>query len=236
MPLAKGTTQFEAPAALESGLAAAFARLDDTGLRGLDADAFATRAGDLLADLNRLHPFREGNGRAQRALVAQLGREAGHPVSFRSISAARMVAASIATDGGRYAKPSTDGLRAIVRAAIDADALAKFDALAPTLAAMKASGDFDWHKADIAVLRPGERADGTAALARAGVLAIRAGDRLPIGSLASDAAPPAPGLPIVHVEPLARGSSDVEARARAIIATAAERGEGGSVGATDMCC
>lgn len=230
VPLAKGTTQFEAPAALEGGLAAAFAKLGADGLRGLDADAFAARAGDLLADLNRLHPFREGNGRAQRALVAQLGREAGHPVSFRSISAARMVAASIATHGGHYAKPSTEGLRAIVREAIDADALAKFDALAPTLAAMKASGDFDWHKADVAVLRPGQRAEGTAALARAGVVALRVGDRLLIGSLAADAALPEPGTRIDHVEPDAHRGEARTARARAILAAAAERGKGRGLG------
>jgi cell filamentation protein len=230
VPLAKGTTQFEAPAALQGGLAAAFAKLGDTGLRGLDADAFAARAGDLLADLNRLHPFREGNGRAQRALVAQLGREAGHPVSFRSISAARMVAASIAADGGRYARPSTEGLRAIVREAIDTEALAKFDALAPTLAALKASGDFDWHKADVAVLRPGERAEGTAALARSGVFALRVGDRLLIGSLAADAALPDPGTRIVHVEPNARAAETRTARARAILTAAAERGQGRGLG------
>ena len=34
-------------------------------LRGLESTAFAARAAHILAELNAIHPFREGNGRAQ---------------------------------------------------------------------------------------------------------------------------------------------------------------------------
>jgi len=34
-----------------------------------------------LADVNSLHPFREGNGRAKRAFFSQLAHHAGHHVA-----------------------------------------------------------------------------------------------------------------------------------------------------------
>ncbi|UXN02103.1 Fic family protein (plasmid) [Xanthomonas hortorum pv. pelargonii] len=39
----------------------------EQNLRSLGADDFASRAGHYLGEINALHPFREGNGRAQRA-------------------------------------------------------------------------------------------------------------------------------------------------------------------------
>lgn len=41
-------------------------------LRGLERDEFLDRLAELLADINALHPFREGNGRTQRAFLTQL--------------------------------------------------------------------------------------------------------------------------------------------------------------------
>ena len=37
-------------------------------LSGLDAAAFAEKAAHVLAELNAIHPFREGNGRTQLSL------------------------------------------------------------------------------------------------------------------------------------------------------------------------
>ena len=50
-------------------------------LTGLDRPAFLDGLAELWADLNALHPFREGNGRATRALLSQLARDAGHPIA-----------------------------------------------------------------------------------------------------------------------------------------------------------
>ena len=49
-------------------------------LRGLARDPFITALAGFLADVNALHPFREGNGRAQRAffLPARPRRRASH--------------------------------------------------------------------------------------------------------------------------------------------------------------
>jgi cell filamentation protein len=51
-------------------------------LSGIDDDTFIRAAADFLADLNIIHPFREGNGRTQLAFLRALGLRAGHP--FRS--------------------------------------------------------------------------------------------------------------------------------------------------------
>lgn len=57
-------------------------------LRGSSVERFAEIAGKVLAELNYVHPFREGNGRAQEALLAAIGREYGHDVDFTFITKA----------------------------------------------------------------------------------------------------------------------------------------------------
>jgi cell filamentation protein len=42
-------------------------------------------AAHTLVDLNAVHPFREGNGRAQRALLSLLGRAAGWPIDWTGL-------------------------------------------------------------------------------------------------------------------------------------------------------
>jgi cell filamentation protein len=65
-------------------------------LRGLTREQFAERAADTLAQLNAIHPFREGNGRTQRIFVEELAKRAGHELDFTVISRERMIQASIA--------------------------------------------------------------------------------------------------------------------------------------------
>jgi cell filamentation protein len=47
-------------------------------LKQLDADRFALRAGHYLGEINAVHAFREGNGRAQREFLRTLALTAGH--------------------------------------------------------------------------------------------------------------------------------------------------------------
>ena len=42
--------------------------------------------GHYLGETNALHPFREGNGRAQRAFIGQVAREAGYEIEWSKIS------------------------------------------------------------------------------------------------------------------------------------------------------
>jgi cell filamentation protein len=75
--IAKGAT-FCLPQYIESSAAVIFDDLrDEDYLRDLDRDAFTGRLAHYLGEVNALHPFREGNGRAQRAFFGQLTLDAG---------------------------------------------------------------------------------------------------------------------------------------------------------------
>ena len=72
LSIAKGSV-FCLPQHLESYAADVFGGLAAADrLRGLARDPFITSLAGFLADVNALHPFREGNGRAQRAFFSQL--------------------------------------------------------------------------------------------------------------------------------------------------------------------
>jgi cell filamentation protein len=50
-----------------------------------------------MGDLNALHPFREGNGRTQRAFCSQLARHGGHQIRWALMDPRENVAASRAS-------------------------------------------------------------------------------------------------------------------------------------------
>lgn len=93
---------FTPPHLLEHEAERIFARLHRANvLQGLSRGEFAKKAAQLLRALNKLHPYREGNGRTQRAFVEAVARQAGHALYFDVISKERMVQASIlANEGG----------------------------------------------------------------------------------------------------------------------------------------
>lgn len=72
----------------------------DRYLRGLDRDDFVDKLTELFGDINALHPFREGNGRAMRALLSQLARDAGYRIRWAVMSPEVNVAASRAAHRG----------------------------------------------------------------------------------------------------------------------------------------
>ena len=65
-------------------------------LRGLPREAFVDRLTHYLAEVNAIHPFREGNGRTQRAFFSQLARDAGWAIRWRAMDPDENIAASIA--------------------------------------------------------------------------------------------------------------------------------------------
>ncbi|GAY10757.1 Fic family protein [Pseudonocardia sp. N23] len=69
-------------------------------LRGLGRESFLDELTELLAALTHLHPFREGNGRAQRALLGQLARDAGYKLDWALLDADENTAASRAANDG----------------------------------------------------------------------------------------------------------------------------------------
>ena len=71
-------------------------------LRGLGRKEFSAQAALLLAEINKLHPFREGNGRTQRLFLEALALRAGHTLFFEVVSRERMIQASIEANQGSF--------------------------------------------------------------------------------------------------------------------------------------
>lgn len=69
-------------------------------LKGRTAAAFIDGAANFLAELNAIHPFREGNGRAQLAFVHLLGLEAGHHLDFARLQPEPFMQAMIQSFAG----------------------------------------------------------------------------------------------------------------------------------------
>jgi cell filamentation protein len=65
-------------------------------LQGLERGPFIDRLTFYLGEVNAVHPFREGNGRTQRAFFEQLTRGAGFTLDWQHLEAARNIEASAA--------------------------------------------------------------------------------------------------------------------------------------------
>ena len=71
---------------------------DSGNLRGLSREVFAEQAADIMAGINGVHPFREGNGRTQRVFMREVAKQAGHELNFSVVTRERMIQASIAAN------------------------------------------------------------------------------------------------------------------------------------------
>jgi len=67
---------------------------------GLAADAFASQAAHFLAELNAIHPFREGNGRTQLSFLLLVAENASHPLDLQRLDPDAMLGAIITSFGG----------------------------------------------------------------------------------------------------------------------------------------
>ena len=91
-----GGAPFAFPQFIASALTELFAELKlESLLVGMDRPAFARRGAYFWGELNAIHPFREGNGRAQREFLRQLARHAGHTLSWAGLQQEENTAASI---------------------------------------------------------------------------------------------------------------------------------------------
>ena len=92
---------FALPQFVESYASESLRRLaSEDHLQGLDRDEFVTKAAGYLGDINAAHPFREGNGRTQRAFFGQLANDAGYVIAWDRIDTDRNIEASIAAMRG----------------------------------------------------------------------------------------------------------------------------------------
>lgn len=94
--IAKGESFFCRAEFVARELAARFRAIQaENDLQELTAERFAERAAEHISELNSVHPFREGNGRALRAFLEVLGEHAGHPIDLTRIDPERWQQASV---------------------------------------------------------------------------------------------------------------------------------------------
>lgn len=99
--ISKGGSMFCYPEHIPGEMDRLFGQMAGDALLGdLDAEAFAARAAHFIAELNAIHPFREGNGRTQLAFLALLADQAGHPIDFQTLNPDVFLAAVIRSFGG----------------------------------------------------------------------------------------------------------------------------------------
>lgn len=109
--ISKGGNMFAHHAHIASAAAPVFKQLaEEKQLAGMAPDAFSSRAAHYLGELNALHPFREGNGRAQREVISHLAHANGYYIAWEDASRADMLQASIESFRG-----DTSKLAAIIR-------------------------------------------------------------------------------------------------------------------------
>jgi cell filamentation protein len=97
----KGNSTFCYPEYIGREMKKLFRQLEaDNNLRDLTAESFAKGAAQLLATLNAIHPFREGNGRTQNVFLEILADRAGHPLDFERLNPPDMLQAMISSFGG----------------------------------------------------------------------------------------------------------------------------------------
>lgn len=147
--------RFTEPGRIPGRAAEIFAGLAARGeLENLDTHAFCEAAAGVLAAINELHPFREGNGRTQRLFMKLLARRAGHDLDLQHISRERNVEASVAASKGDLAP-----LAWMLTEAVD-PVLSR--PVRNGIAFLEASR-FDWHSRTVLSTEPGRSYAGTLA-------------------------------------------------------------------------
>ena len=84
--IAKGESMFALPQHVTPYLSGVLSDLaGEDRLRGLDRADFVARLAHYFAELNAVHPFREGNGRTQRAFLGNIATEAGYSIDWTDL-------------------------------------------------------------------------------------------------------------------------------------------------------
>lgn len=95
---AKDGNWFCFPEHIDAQMKKLFRRLAEAScLPGTEPPAFVAAAANFLAELNAVHPFREGNGRAQLAFLHLIALRAGHPLRLERVQRNTFLPAMIAS-------------------------------------------------------------------------------------------------------------------------------------------
>lgn len=106
--ISKGTTRFaNCRQILSEGQKLTKTLAAEDWLVGLELNQFVEHMAFFMGELNVLHPFRDGNGRALREYVRYLSARAGHPLTWDGVTSQEMIDASISAYHG-HAKPLAD--------------------------------------------------------------------------------------------------------------------------------
>ncbi len=101
--ISKETQQFQFRKFIETGMADVHRRIVECNyLQGFSAQEFACKAGEILGDINYVHPFREGNGRTQLPYLKQLAEQAGHRMDLTRLEKNQWLQASRKAHQGEY--------------------------------------------------------------------------------------------------------------------------------------
>ncbi|WP_322906624.1 Fic/DOC family protein [Paenibacillus sp. SGZ-1009] len=94
--IAKDNFPFALPQYMQDEAQDLFRQLKaEKNLSGLPADKFAERAAHYMAEINVLHPFREGNGRTQREFIRCLAHFNGYALEWERTNPQQLLHASI---------------------------------------------------------------------------------------------------------------------------------------------
>jgi cell filamentation protein len=83
-------------------------------LRGVSVAEFANGAAHFLAEVNAIHPFREGNGRTQLSFLKVMADRAGHPMAWSVAAHAEILRATVRSFGGDE-QPLAKIIRRLIR-------------------------------------------------------------------------------------------------------------------------
>lgn len=115
--IGKGGRWFHNYQFIEQGMAEVERTIRSGGFgQGMNADKFGDYASEVIANLNYVHPFREGNGRTQMEFLRQLCERAGHELNTEKIQRDVWITASHVSHSG-----TNDLLKAAITYAIDPD-------------------------------------------------------------------------------------------------------------------
>ena len=94
--IAKDRNWFCYPEHIDSQMEELFENLQSNDfLQNIKPEEFIQKAAKFLSALNAIHPFRDGNGRAQITFTTVLAEHAGHPIDIEKLNPTRFLEAMI---------------------------------------------------------------------------------------------------------------------------------------------
>jgi cell filamentation protein len=103
--ISKDGSMFCYPEHIDDEMRKLFGELRDSNyFRKLTCEQFSQKAAHFLSELNAIHPFREGNGRTQLALLILLAERAGHPLTLNDLDPDMMLTAMVTSFSGKEIK------------------------------------------------------------------------------------------------------------------------------------